>query len=99
MKKTRLSVSLQPRDRELVDRLAWHRGVSSSQVIRELIETSREPLERLGNILELAGKAQAAFKGDLGSAVSGAAKEIDDLYQLALDHLEVVEKEVEKKSH
>lgn len=97
--KVRMSVSLEPSEKAVLERIASCRGVSASAVLRELVTTSYQPLSKLAAILEAASVAQASYSQGLRQTVDLAATDIERLYAEALELLGDVEKESQGSPH
>lgn len=97
--KVRMSVSLEPSEKAILEKIATYRGVSASAVLRELVTTSYEPLSKLAAILEAASVAQATYSQGFRQTLDLVAGDIGRLYSEALELLGVVEKESEGKPH
>jgi hypothetical protein len=98
-RKERMSVSLEPSEKHVLERIAKVRGVSASSVLRELVTASYEPLSKLAAILEAAEHAQASYRQGLRQTLELASDDVESYYQQALEALGVVEDSVKGRKH
>lgn len=79
--KPRINVTVQPHQHELLSRLASLRGVSMSQVMRELLEGVEPVLLRVAVVLQAAAKAEREAKDGLRKTAEDFEADIQPLLE------------------
>ena len=99
MSKVRMSVSLKPQEKEVLQQLAYYRGVPASRVLSELVEVAYEPLCKLAILMGKASQAKAVFNRDMRQALDGISSDIEGLLGEALEGLDAIDQLVDEKKH
>jgi hypothetical protein len=84
----RVNVTLSPALDALVTRLAVHRNVSKSQVLRELLEAAEPALQRAVALMDAASRAAPEVLSGLADSMLRAQERIEDVLAGSLGRVE-----------
>lgn len=84
----RVNVTLPPALDVLVSRLAVHRSVSKSQVLRELLEAAEPALQRAVALMDAASRAAPEVLSGLADSMMRAQERIEDVLAGSMHRLE-----------
>lgn len=84
----RVNVTLSPALDSLVERLAAHRSISKSQVLRELLEAAEPALQRAVSLMEAASRAAPDVLSGLAESMLRAQERVEDVLAGSLARIE-----------
>lgn len=94
--KPRITITLEPKHHQVLQRLAGHQGQSMSSIVAELVESVVPVLERVCEAIETAKQAQAGVRENLVRVAEESEKALMPHLQATMAQLDMFMAQVEQ---